>query len=213
MNIIKYLLIRLIIINIIIISYSSCIPMTVTGTTQQVSLELTKNRSINETLQDIKISSGIKNMFLKKKLFSIYKTIKVEVFQGNVLYTGVVDNPNYIKAAIKIAWLQHGVKRVFNEIQLSNDSKNFDLKQYAKDCMITSIIKVKSMLNEDIASAHYTIITINNIVYLFGISQSKKELETIAKLAADTSEVKEVISYIKITTISDDFNKKTYDYP
>lgn len=188
---------KLLIITTATLSISGCLPLVFTGAAGS-ALELAKDRPAGDALTDIRISTGIKADFVKNNFRELYTKIKIEVVQGRVLYTGAIDKEEDAITAVQIAWNQKGVSEVINELNVDKKSSTFDLVQYTKDAMITSQIKSKTFINRDIKFVNYTVITINNIVYLFGFARSEEELEKVAKIAANINGVEKVVSHVKV---------------
>jgi osmotically-inducible protein OsmY len=177
---------------------SGCLPAVFTAATG-TTLALAKDRQIGESIDDAKISARIKASFIKNNFRELYTKINIEVVQGRVLYTGTVDKEEDITHAIQIAWDQPGVKEVINELKVDESSNHFDLVQYTKDTMITTQIKSKMLLHRDIKLVNYTIVTLNNIVYLFGIARSEEELEKVSDIAAKVHGVEKVVCHAKVS--------------
>ncbi|WP_041405281.1 BON domain-containing protein [Rickettsia canadensis] len=187
---------------------SACLPtiFTVATTTGIVA---SKDQPMSQTLNDSRISAGIKTDLVKNNFRDLGAKIKVTVSQGRVLLTGNIQKELDALKAVNIAWNQKGVKEVINELKVNKNSNHFDLAQYTKDCMITTQIKAKNLVRKDIKFANYTIITIDNIVYLFGVARSEEELEKLASIASKIKGVEKVVCYAKIM---DNFNKhEDYD--
>jgi hypothetical protein len=85
--------------------------------------------------------------------------------------------------------------------KVDKNSRHFDLLQYTRDTMITSQIKSKTFVNREIKFVNYTVITINDVVYLFGIARSQEELEKVANIASNVYGVQKVVSHVKISDI------------
>ena len=118
--------------------------------------------------------------------------------RGRVLLTGAVDKEEEAITAVEIAWDQQGVEEVINELKVDKNSAYFDLGQYTRDVFITSQIKSKTFMDRDIKFVNYTVVTVNDIVYLFGISRSEDELQKVAEIASNIHGVKKVVSHVKI---------------
>lgn len=176
---------------------SGCFPTIFAGATR-ATVAAAKDRSIGDAVDDAKISAKIKADFIKDGFRALYTKIDVEVINGRVMYTGVVDSEEDIMKALEIAWNQEGVKEVLNELQTDKDSGKFNGTQYAKDSLITAQIKAKTMVNHDIKFVNYTIVTSNNIVYIFGIARSAEELETVASIASQIKGVEKVITHARV---------------
>ena len=179
-------------------SLTSCLPAIFTGAAGS-AMEFAKDRPAGETLTDARISAGIKADFIKKDFRDLYTKIKIEVVQGRVLLTGGIDKDEDAVKAVEIAWNQKDVTEVINELKVDKNSRHFDLLQYTRDTMITSQIKSKTFVNRDIKFVNYTVITINDVVYLFGIARSEEELEKVANIASNVYGVQKVISHVKIS--------------
>ena len=181
-------------------SLTSCLPVIFTGAAGS-AMEFAKDRPANETLTDTRISAGIKADFIKKDFRDLYTKIKIEVVQGRVLLTGGIDKEEDAVKAVEICWAQKDVTEVINELKVDKNSRHFDLLQYTRDTMITSQIKSKIFVNREIKFVNYTVITINDVVYLFGIARSQEELEKVANIASNVYGVQKVVSHVKISDI------------
>ncbi len=189
-------LLTIIIITTLSLPLSSCVPVAITAAAG-TSIAVAKDRSLGNTVDDIAIATKIRAEFINHGFSKMFARISVQVMQGRVLYTGTVRNNQDAVTAVSIAWNQTGVKEVINELKVDS-SNSFDLSKYLKDSWITSQIKTKMVLDHDIKSINYTVITYNDVVYLFGIARSKNELNKVSNIASTIKSVKKVISYVKI---------------
>ena len=196
-------ILRILIFIALSFNLSACLPaiFTVATTTGIVA---SKDQPMSQTLNDSRISAGIKTDLVKNNFRDLGAKIKVTVSQGRVLLTGNIQKELDALKAVNIAWNQKGVKEVINELKVNKNSNHFDLAQYTKDSIITTQIKAKNLVRKDIKFANYTIITIDNIVYLFGVARSEEELEKLASIASKIKGVEKVVCYAKIM---DNFNK------
>lgn len=187
---------KLLITATTLFALQGCLPVIFTGAASSV-FTLAKDRSAADAATDIKISSLIKAAFIKKNFRELYAKIKIEVFMKRVLLTGTVDKEEDVITAIESAW-QKDVVEVVNELKVDKNSNTFDLVQYTKDSLITSQIKSKTFINTDIKFGNFTVVTVNNIVYLFGIARSKEELELVANISSNINGVEKVVSHVRI---------------
>lgn len=183
------------------LTLSGCLPAVFTATTGS-AIAAAKDQSIGETIDDIKIAAAIRTVLAKKKFKELYTKIHVEVSQGRVLYTGRVEKDEDIQVAIQTAWDQKGVNEVINEISVDQQSNHFDLVQYTKDTMITSQIKSKMFAERAIKAVNYTILTLNNVVYIFGQARSEDELEKVGEIASKIRGVEKVVSHAKVIELN-----------
>ena len=180
---------------------SGCLPTIFAGAAG-TTMEFAKDRPAGDTLTDVRMSTAIKGAFLKNNFRNLYLKIKIEVVQGRVLFTGDIDKEEDAITAVQIAWNQEGVTEVINELKVNKSSNKFNIVQYTRDALITSQIKSKIFMNRDIKFVNYTVITINDVVYLFGIARSEEELEKVASIASNISGVQKVISHVKVQALA-----------
>lgn len=176
---------------------SGCLE-TMFAATAGTAVELAKDRPAGDAMTDIRISTAIKGEFIKKDFRELYTKIKIEVIQGRVLLTGKIDKEEDSITAVEIAWSKEGVIEVINELEVDKNSGKFNLLQYTRDTMITSQVKSKIFMNRDIKFVNYTVITLNDVVYLFGIARSEEELEKVASIASNIKGVAKVVSHTKV---------------
>jgi len=179
------------------LTLSGCFPAVFTGATS-ATFAVAKDRSVNETMNDVKLSAALRADLIKNSFRDIYTKINVEVIDGRVLYTGKVDTEEQVLQAVEIAWKQKGVIEVVNELKVDSKSSKFDIVQYTRDTMITSQIKSKLFVTRSVKFVNYTIVTLDDVVYLFGIARSQEELETVAEIAAKIKGVARVVSHVKM---------------
>ncbi len=165
-----------------------------TGTAVKLVTVNQEERSIGEFVDDVIIKSVIKNSYFdqNEKLFF---NIDVEVSQGRVLLTGTVENINLKIEATRIAWGADGVQTVINEIQISNSD---NILNYADDLVISTKVKGKLILDENINSLNYSVETVNKLVYIIGIARTEDERDLVVEVTKDVYGVEEVIDYILI---------------
>ena len=125
----------------------------------------------------------------KKYFFSI----KAKVLDGRIFITGKVDKPEEKLKITKIAWETSGVRSVRNDIKIK---EKFNLKQSAKDALITSQLRAALIINKIIKSTNYQIDTYKNNIYIYGIARSRDELEIVVDEANSIENVNNVIASI-----------------
>ena len=168
----------------------------VTGTAVKVATVNQEDRSIGEFVDDTIVKAVIKNSYFDQNE-NLFFNIDVEVSQGRVLLTGTVENIDLKIEATRIAWGVKGVKTVINEIQISNSDS---ILNFADDLVISTKVKGKLILDENINSLNYSIETVNKLVYIIGIASSMDEKNSVIKIAKEVYGVEEVIDYISIKT-------------
>jgi osmotically-inducible protein OsmY len=197
---------KILIIMFLSLTLSGCLPAIFTAATT-TGIAASKDQPMSETINDAKISAAIKTALIKNNFKELGTKIKVEVSQARVLFTGNIEKEEDALKAIEIAWNQKGVKEVINELKVNKKSNHFDLVQYTRDSLITTQIKTKTLVRKDIKFANYTVLTVNNIVYLFGVARSEEELAKISAISSKIKGVEKVVCYVKIMDNFSDTNE------
>ena len=126
-----------------------------------------------------------------------FLSIQVEVLDGRIFLTGKVEDPEEKIKITKLAWETKGVRSVKNAIEIKGDS-NF--KNTAKDVFITSQLRAAMILNKIIKSNNYTLETINQKIYIFGIAMDEDEKKEVINEANKIYDVDAVIPSIYLVT-------------
>jgi osmotically-inducible protein OsmY len=179
-----------------LLSTTSCVETILVGSIA-TAVVVKQDKSVENTKNDILISANIDQKFIQEGLKNPTNKIGVSVDRQRVLLTGIVSDENMVKKANELAWKVGEVKEVIDEIQV-NENKSWVTNSinYFKDLVITSQIKSKALLDKNISSANFKVITINKIVYLLGSAKNQSEIKAINELAAKTLLVKKVVSHI-----------------
>lgn len=177
----------------VIISISGCVPLVLGGATE-TAVVVAQERSVGNAVDDAGILLQIKNLYAKQDYKDLLANVDVKVVEGRVLLAGNVDKPDSQIEAVKLAWQIAGVKEVINEVQI-NDKSGF--WNYTKDVWISTQVRARLLLGKEIRSINYSVITVNQVVYLMGIAQNQEELNRVTNVASSTSYVQRVVSYVR----------------
>lgn len=180
----------------IVCSVSGCIPLLL-GAGTETAVVAAQERSAGNAVDDAGILLKIKNLYVNQEDKDIFLNVEVKVVEGRVLLTGNVDKPDSQIEAVKLAWQVDGVKEVINEVQISDKSGFWN---YSKDAWISAQIRARLVFGKDIKSINYSVITVNQVVYIMGIAQSQEELNRVSNVASTTSYVQRVVSYVRLKT-------------
>lgn len=173
---------------------SACVPLVV-GAGTETAVVVAQERSVGNAVDDASILLRIKNLYLQQEKKDMLVNVEVKVVEGRVLLTGNVDLPDSQIEAVRLAWKVEGVKEVINEIQVNNQA---GFTNYAKDVWISAQVKGRLLITKDVRSVNFSIITVNQTVYVMGIAQDQKELSAVTAVASTTSYVKRVVSYVRL---------------
>ena len=149
-------------------------------------------RSLGTQIDDsIMEKNLITRLTMQEKKY--FLTIKTKVLDGRIFITGKVDNPEEKLKITKIAWETSGARSVRNDIKIK---ETFNLKQSAKDALITSQLRATLIINKIIKSTNYQIDTYKNNIYIYGIARSRDELKIVVNEANSIVDVNKVIASI-----------------
>ena len=171
---------------------SGCVSMVI-GAGATVGVAAMEERPLKVHLRDTTIATEIRyNLVEASEKF--ITGVGIEVYEGKALITGVVENEVMRAHALKLVWKVEGLKDVYNELQVGDNG----ITNFAKDSWVTTQLKSKTTLDQDVLAINYTIETVNGVVYLSGIAQSKREIDKVISHARSLGYVKRVISHVRI---------------
>ncbi|HUH85012.1 MAG TPA: BON domain-containing protein [Stellaceae bacterium] len=117
------------------------------------------------------------------------------VYDGRVLITGRVPKEEWRDEAVKRAWKVDNVKEVYNEIEVGPDTHFID---EVRDTGISTRLRNDLVFDGQVRSINYDITTENGVVYIIGTARSQAELDRVTDYARNTSDVRRVVSYVRI---------------
>jgi osmotically-inducible protein OsmY len=170
---------------------SGCVPLLIGGGTE-AAVVVAQERSVGSAIDDTGILVKIKDFYAQRDYKDLLANVDVKVVEGRVLLAGNVDKPEAQIDAVRLAWQVPGVREVMNNVQV-NDKSGF--WNYARDVWISTQIRTQLVLTRDVRSINYSVITVNQVVYLMGIAQDQGELNRVTYVASTTPYVQRVVSY------------------
>lgn len=185
---------HLIALAAISIALSGCVGLMIAagGETAKV---VAQERSVGNAVDDTGIKLKILAIFAKQESKDMLANVEVKVVEGRVLLTGNVDKPPSQVEAVRLAWQVEGVREVINEIQINDQS---GLWNYTRDVWISTQIRARLIATKGIRSINYSIVTVNQTVYIMGIAMDQLELDKVTYVASTTSYVQRVVSYVQL---------------
>jgi len=184
---------RFISITLILFLLTSCTKVSRFGTGVDITFDpRTIGMQIDDTLMQKNLTARL--ALTNKKYFL---TIKSEVIDGRIFLSGKVLNPEEKIKITKLAWETKGVRSVKNAISIKGQT-NF--KSTAKDILITSQLKAALILNKKTLARNYTLETINQNIYIFGIALDEDEKKAVIDEANKIYDVKEIIPSIYLVS-------------
>lgn len=177
------------------LALNACTPLgAAVGAGATVGVAAVQERSVGHAIDDATIQIQINHLLLQKSE-RLFADIDLEVVEGRVLMTGEVPTVDDRVEAVRLAWQAEGVREVLNELQVSNKS---GLVSYAKDVWISTQMRGKLIGDGDIVDINYSVDTVNGVLYLMGIAQSKAELDKAVQHARTIRGVTQVVSHVQL---------------
>ena len=178
---------------ILILTLTSCSSVGRFGTGVDITFDpRTIGMQIDDTIMQKNLSARL--ALSDKKYFL---SIQSEVLDGRIFLSGKVDNAEEKIKITKMAWETKGVRSVKNSITIKGQS-NF--KNTAKDILITSQLRTALILNKKTKARNYTLETINQNIYIFGIDMDREEKQQVINEASKIYDVKEIYPSIYLAT-------------
>ena len=174
---------------------TNCVGNNISTFGQGVSIGLdprTLGMQIDDTLMQKNL---IARMALTEKKYFLF--IQVEIIDGRIFLSGKVDEPEEKIKITKLAWETKGVRSVNNAIAIKGQS-NF--KSSAQDILITSQLRTALVFNKLVKSNNYTLETINQNIYIFGIASKDEEKKEVIEQAKKIKNMKQVIPVIYLVS-------------
>ena len=178
---------------LLILTLTSCSSVGRFGTGVDITFDpRTIGMQIDDTIMQKNLSARL--ALSDKKYFL---SIQSEVLDGRIFLSGKVDNAEEKIKITKMAWETKGVRSVKNAITIKGQS-NF--KNTAKDILITSQLRTALILNKKTKARNYTLETINQNIYIFGIAMDRDEKQQVINEARKIYDVKEIYPSIYLAT-------------
>ena len=181
-------------IPLALLAVSGCGLGVVAGGGASVGVAVAQERSLGGAIDDTVIASQIVSQLYQYDI-ELLRLVSAEVVEGRVLLTGSVARPEDRVNAVRLTWQIDGVSEVLNEIQVTDDSGLVDL---ALDTWISTQLRTKLLLDQDIKALNYNVETVNGIVYMIGVAQNEPELERVTNHARTIENVQKVISHVRV---------------
>ena len=149
-------------------------------------------RTVGTQIDDSIMQKTISTKIIAKDK-KYFLNVKNKVLDGRIFITGKVDTPEEKLQITKLAWETKGVRSVRNDLKIK---EKFDLKQSAKDILITSQLRTALIINKNIKATNYQIDTHKKKIYIYGIALTSEEKDLVISEAKEILDVQDVIASI-----------------
>ncbi len=170
---------------------SGCVAAAATGIFAGVSAAR-QERTVGAAIDDVRIKTAV-TVRLAGAAASNFLNVSTTVIEGRVLMTGRVDDPEERLDATRIAWGVEGVRRVDNEIEITDSA---GLLNRPRDIFIRTEIAADLLTDAAIKDINYTIDVVNGVVYITGVGQNQAEADRVIARASRFRGVKRVENFV-----------------
>jgi len=174
---------------------SGCVWLAVPAVVAGVSAAR-QERTIGNAVDDVRIRNTIQTRLVQESA-SNFLNVSVTSVEGRILLTGRAAAPQTRLDATRIAWSVEGVRRVDNDIEVTDQAGWLDRP---KDIWIRTQVATSLLADRDIKDRNYTVDTVNGVVYLTGVGQDEAEVARATEIARGVDGVVRVENYVMVKT-------------
>ena len=166
-----------------------------------------QERTIGNAISDAAIKTSLDTR-LAREMPGLYVRVSTTVVEGRVLLAGRVDKPESRLDATRVAWSVEGVKKVDNDIEVSDFSGWLD---GPSDFIMRTQLAATLLADKSIKDVNYTTDVVHGVVYLMGVAQNQGEIDRVVAHAQKVNGVRRVENYVvlKDDPIRNDFGPPT----
>lgn len=180
-------------------SLSGCVG-TAVGVGAAAATAAAEERGLFEAATDLRIRTTINTLWLDHSE-DMTLALNLDVYEGRVLITGVVPTEAMRADAIRLAKRANGVRQIIDEIRVVEGD---DGTSFVRDGLITTQLRTRITLDNEIQAINYAIETVGGTVYLLGIAQNPAELARVRDHARALPYVRRIVSHV---VMKDDPNR------
>lgn len=170
---------------------SGCVLLAAGGVATGVTT-VRQERTIGNAVDDVRIKTEL-DARLAADSAGLFLRASTTVVEGRVLLAGRVTNPEDRLTATRLAWSINGVKKVDNDMEVTDRSGWLDAPG---DFVIQTELAAALLADGSIKDVNYTIDVVHGVVYLMGVGQNQAEVDRVVQHAHDLSGIKRVENYV-----------------
>jgi osmotically-inducible protein OsmY len=185
---------KVVLLGLAALLLEGCVPLVVGGAAAGAGYAAGQERSPVQQANDVGIRAQVVDKWDRFNP-ELASNLSCTVYDGKVLVTGTVKNPEWRVDAVRLAWQVEGVKEVHSEAQVSDKTS---LSDDARDTWITTRLRSALTFDPNVRSLNYTIETVNGTIYLIGSARTQNELTRVTNHARNIPNVRKVVTYVDI---------------
>lgn len=153
-----------------------------------------EERRVGEVAEDFAMKAAILQAFALKAQ-SLLLWVRADVYQGDVMLTGAVKEEEDEKLAEELAKGVEGVRRVYNEVQVTEDGTLHDM---ARDYTTEYKVQLALLGRVNHRVINYRWRCVNGVLYLFGMAKDQEELEEALDAIYGVDGVEDVVEHVRM---------------
>jgi osmotically-inducible protein OsmY len=174
---------------------SGCVVVAATGAVVGVSAAR-QERTVGNAIDDKRIQTSLNGKMLHEST-GLFFRVSTTVIEGRVLLAGRVDSPEARMQATRIAWSIEGVRKVDNDIEVTDSSGWLD---GPSDLIMRTELATDLLADKTIQDINYTTDVVHGVIYLMGVAQDQDEVDRVLAHAEKIHGAKRVENYVVLKT-------------
>jgi osmotically-inducible protein OsmY len=174
---------------------SGCVAVALTGAVAGVSAAR-QERTIGNAVDDKRIQTALNGKLINEST-GLFLRVSTTVIEGRVLLAGRVDSPDSRIEATRIAWSIEGVRKVDNDIEVTDSSGWLD---GPSDLIMQTQLAATLLGDKTIKDVNYTTDVVHGVIYLMGVAQDQAEIDRVLAHANDIHGARRVENYVVLKT-------------
>ena len=163
----------------------------VSGATS-AALTAAEGRPLYNSMEDYSIKSEITGKYFDE---AMVMDISTDVYEGQVMLTGLVAKAEAKRKAQEIAQRVKGVRKIFNEIQVTPEG---GIVASVKDWSIETKLKFNLLAAKGVSSLNYRWRSVNGVVYFIGLAHDQEELNKVITMTREMDGVRKVVTHVRL---------------
>jgi osmotically-inducible protein OsmY len=155
-------------------AFSGCVPAIIAGTAVGVTAAR-QERSIGNAIDDRGIQAALNRRLIGAST-GLFLRVSTNTIEGRVVLAGRVDSPETRLEATRIAWSIEGVRKVDNDIEVT---ESFGWLDGPSDLIMRTQLAAKLLGDKTIKDVNYTVDSVHGVIYVMGVAQDRAELDRV----------------------------------
>ena len=164
-----------------------------------------EDRSVENIATDTRIKAEITTNVVEK-MGSDVISINSDVYEQEVMLTGIVENTSQRDDAAAIVRTVSGVKHLYNEILIKSDMEQEQgaVEKWVDDTIIETKINAQLLDAKGVNVTNFRYRSVAGHVFLFGRALSAPENAKATEIARGIENVRSVVNLVKVRSLLED---------